>query len=129
MRIYGSGATVISANCSVGALDSGGRHSTQTKHSCTKAALLMRVAAHGIIVPLLCTPDDARSLVQSAKFPPVGRRGFGSPFSMERFGIQTQTEVSPPFSLPHSYNNQNGPTTTTAFSRFLITGAGPGDES
>ena len=42
--------------------------------------------AHGIIVPLLYTADDARRLVQSAKFPPVGQRGYGSPFSMGAFG-------------------------------------------
>ena len=48
--------------------------------------------AHGIIVPLLRTAEDATALVQSAKFPPVGQRGFGSPFSMEKFGGLSQTE-------------------------------------
>ena len=38
--------------------------------------------AHGIVVPLLYTADDAKRLVESSKFPPVGRRGFGSPFAM-----------------------------------------------
>jgi 4-hydroxy-2-oxoheptanedioate aldolase len=42
--------------------------------------------AHGIVVPLLYTAEDARRLVQAAKFPPVGRRGYGSPFSMGAFG-------------------------------------------
>ncbi|TAQ88540.1 hypothetical protein B7494_g3128 [Chlorociboria aeruginascens] len=41
--------------------------------------------AHGIIVPLLYTPADAISLVRSAKFPPLGSRGFGSPFPMPCF--------------------------------------------
>lgn len=41
--------------------------------------------AHGVLVPLLYTPDDARKLVKSAKFPPLGVRGFGSPFPQERF--------------------------------------------
>lgn len=41
--------------------------------------------AHGIVVPLLKTADDARKIVSSAKFPPIGTRGFGSPFSMEKF--------------------------------------------
>lgn len=41
--------------------------------------------AHGVIVPLLYTADDARKLVSSAKFPPQGTRGFGSPFPMEKF--------------------------------------------
>lgn len=42
--------------------------------------------AHGVIVPLLRTADDARKLVEAAKFPPVGRRGFGSPFAMGSTG-------------------------------------------
>lgn len=41
--------------------------------------------AHGIIVPLLYTVEDAKKLVQSSKFPPRGTRGFGSPFPQERF--------------------------------------------
>jgi len=41
--------------------------------------------AHGVLVPLLRTVDEAKAIVQSAKFPPWGRRGFGSPFAAERF--------------------------------------------
>ncbi|MCJ1372285.1 hypothetical protein MMC20_003508 [Loxospora ochrophaea] len=48
--------------------------------------------AHGILVPLLYTPGDAKKLVQSAKFPPRGQRGFGSPFPMEQFGGPTGQE-------------------------------------
>ncbi|EEH46749.2 uncharacterized protein PADG_02847 [Paracoccidioides brasiliensis Pb18] len=48
--------------------------------------------AHGIIVPLLYTVEDAKALVESAKFPPVGKRGFGSPFSMTSFGSISQTD-------------------------------------
>lgn len=44
-------------------------------------------------MPLLRTPEEARALVRSAKFPPVGTRGFGSPLAMERFNpIPTFTE-------------------------------------
>lgn len=41
--------------------------------------------AHGVIVPLIYTVADAQRLVSSAKFPPVGTRGYGSPFAMEKF--------------------------------------------
>ena len=41
--------------------------------------------AHGIVVPLIYTVHDAQRLVQSAKFPPQGHRGFGSPFSPQTF--------------------------------------------
>jgi 4-hydroxy-2-oxoheptanedioate aldolase len=44
--------------------------------------------AHGIVVPLLYTVEDATKLVQTAKFPPVGQRGFGSPFSMGSFDVK-----------------------------------------
>lgn len=44
-------------------------------------------------MPLLRTAEEARQLVQSAKFPPLGRRGFGSPIAMERFNpVPTFTE-------------------------------------
>jgi 2-keto-3-deoxy-L-rhamnonate aldolase RhmA len=46
-----------------------------------------------VIVPLLRTPEEAKALVQSTKFPPVGTRGFGSPLAMERFNpVPTFTE-------------------------------------
>lgn len=44
--------------------------------------------AHGILVPLLQTAEQAADVVKWAKFPPVGNRGFGSPFSMEKFVSQ-----------------------------------------
>lgn len=50
--------------------------------------------AHAIIVPLLYTAQDAKQLVSSAKFPPVGTRGFGSPLPMEKF--HTSTPISGP---------------------------------
>ena len=43
--------------------------------------------AHGVIVPLLESVDDAKKLVHTTKFPPFGRRGFGSPFSMGAFDV------------------------------------------
>ncbi|KAF2495981.1 2,4-dihydroxyhept-2-ene-1,7-dioic acid aldolase [Lophium mytilinum] len=48
--------------------------------------------AHGIIVPLLYTPEDARRLVSSAKFPPLGTRGFGSPFAPNTFIASTSPD-------------------------------------
>ncbi|RYP49972.1 hypothetical protein DL768_004407 [Monosporascus sp. mg162] len=49
--------------------------------------------AHGILVPLLRSAEDAKKIVAAAKFPPWGQRGFGSPFAMERFSpIPSMTE-------------------------------------
>lgn len=36
-------------------------------------------------MPLLRSAAEARDIVQSAKFPPVGKRGFGSPIALSRF--------------------------------------------
>ena len=36
------------------------------------------LGASGVIVPLVDTPQDARRVVEAAKFPPEGRRSFGS---------------------------------------------------
>ncbi|KAI1739476.1 Pyruvate/Phosphoenolpyruvate kinase-like domain-containing protein [Xylaria scruposa] len=49
--------------------------------------------AHGILIPLLRSAEEAKRIVAAAKFPPQGRRGLGSPFAMERFNpIPTMTE-------------------------------------
>jgi len=37
--------------------------------------------AHGIIVPMVNTAAKAREIVQESRFPPIGRRGFGNPFT------------------------------------------------
>ncbi|CAJ2512738.1 Uu.00g008570.m01.CDS01 [Anthostomella pinea] len=49
--------------------------------------------AHGILIPLLRSAEEAKKIVAAAKFPPQGQRGLGSPFAMERFNpIPTMTE-------------------------------------
>lgn len=68
---FSSSATTWPSERLLGALDSG---------------------AHGIVVPLLYTAEDARRLVQSAKFPPLGQRGYGSPFTMHAFKDPTGFE-------------------------------------
>jgi len=45
--------------------------------------------AHGVLVPLIYSSQDATRLVSSAKFPPQGVRGFGSPYPMEKFHTTT----------------------------------------
>lgn len=41
--------------------------------------------AHGILVPVLNTAEEARQVVRSAKFPPEGSRGFESLLAVEKF--------------------------------------------
>lgn len=41
--------------------------------------------AHGVMVPLLTSVEDAETIVQWSNFPPRGKRGWGSPFPMNAF--------------------------------------------
>jgi 2-keto-3-deoxy-L-rhamnonate aldolase RhmA len=43
----------------------------------TLIATALDAGSRGIMAPMLESADEARLLVESAKFPPVGRRGFG----------------------------------------------------
>lgn len=51
--------------------------------------------AHGILVPLLQTAEDAKNIVRYSKFPPRGNRGLGSAFSMEKFNPGITGEITP----------------------------------
>ncbi|THG94749.1 hypothetical protein EW026_g6777 [Hermanssonia centrifuga] len=48
---------------------------------------VLDAGARGIIIPMVSTPEQARSLVSAARFPPTGTRGFGSPFTQAAWGI------------------------------------------
>jgi len=43
--------------------------------------------AHGIVVPMVSNAEIARQVALDARFPPVGRRGFGSPYSHQAWGV------------------------------------------
>lgn len=47
--------------------------------------------AHGIMFPMIETPEQAAAAVRYCKFPPQGMRGVGSPFAPTYFG-QSMTE-------------------------------------
>ncbi|WWC90943.1 uncharacterized protein L201_005881 [Kwoniella dendrophila CBS 6074] len=60
----------------------------------TDAALIKRAldtGAHALMVPLVNTAAEAAAVVNAAKFPPMGIRGQGSPFSATAHGIPTPT--------------------------------------
>ncbi|KNB01372.1 2,4-dihydroxyhept-2-ene-1,7-dioic acid aldolase [Fusarium oxysporum f. sp. lycopersici 4287] len=63
----------------------------------THADLIKRsldAGAHGIVVPMINTPEDARNVVQHAKFPPQGLRGQGSAFPGFAFGVDVPTYMA-----------------------------------
>ncbi|KAK2696101.1 hypothetical protein QWA68_006191 [Fusarium oxysporum] len=94
-----SGVDWVLVDCEHGNLDDGAMHDAVPAIAALGVSPIVRLpdmqgwmvkraldsGAHGIVVPLLRTPEEARQLVQSAKFPPLGRRGFGSPIAPERF--------------------------------------------
>lgn len=48
-------------------------------------ALGFRLTGSQILVPLLRTVDEVKQVVAASKFPPQGRRGFGSAIPMQNF--------------------------------------------
>ncbi|WWC72345.1 uncharacterized protein I206_106307 [Kwoniella pini CBS 10737] len=45
--------------------------------------------AHGLMLPMINTAEQARQVVRASKFPPMGVRGQGSPFSASAHGLST----------------------------------------
>ncbi|KAF2731177.1 Phosphoenolpyruvate/pyruvate domain-containing protein [Polyplosphaeria fusca] len=94
-----SGVDWICVDTEHGNIDDGQMHEAVAAIAATGVSPIVRIAAneawmvkraldagaHGIVVPLIYTVDDAKRLVESAKFPPQGKRGFGSPFSPQTF--------------------------------------------
>ncbi|KAG6855487.1 hypothetical protein H0H87_002172 [Tephrocybe sp. NHM501043] len=44
--------------------------------------------ASGVLVPMVSTAEKAREVVADSRFPPLGRRGFGSPFAHVHWGVE-----------------------------------------
>ncbi|KAH7483797.1 hypothetical protein FOMA001_g7446 [Fusarium oxysporum f. sp. matthiolae] len=104
-RVPGVDWVVI--DCEHGNLDDSAMHEAVPAVAAAGASPIVRIpgmeswmikraldsGAHGILVPLLRTAQEAREIVKAAKFPPQGTRGFGSPYAMERFSpMPTMTE-------------------------------------
>ncbi|PWY71030.1 HpcH/HpaI aldolase/citrate lyase family protein [Aspergillus heteromorphus CBS 117.55] len=97
----------VLVDCEHGNIDDGAMHDAVPAIAALGVSPIVRVAdnqswmikraldcgAHGILIPLLRTAQDARDAVNASKFPPWGNRGFGSPFAMERFNpVPSMTE-------------------------------------
>ncbi|KAF1840726.1 Phosphoenolpyruvate/pyruvate domain-containing protein [Cucurbitaria berberidis CBS 394.84] len=94
-----SGVDWICVDCEHGNIDDSQMHEAITAIAKEGVSPLVRIAAneawmvkraldagaHGVVVPLIYTVEDAKRLVSSAKFPPEGHRGFGSPFPLQCF--------------------------------------------
>ncbi|KHN93865.1 Pyruvate/Phosphoenolpyruvate kinase [Metarhizium album ARSEF 1941] len=94
-----SGVDWVMVDCEHGNIDDGAMHDAVPAIAALGVTPLVRLpdiqswmvkraldaGAHGILVPLLRSADQARELVQAAKFPPWGKRGFGSPIAPGRF--------------------------------------------
>ncbi|KAI0311222.1 Pyruvate/Phosphoenolpyruvate kinase-like domain-containing protein [Amylostereum chailletii] len=50
--------------------------------------------ARGIIVPMVGTAEKAKEVVADSRFAPVGRRGFGSPFTHGTWGVSANEYVA-----------------------------------
>lgn len=50
--------------------------------------------ARGVVVPLITNAAKAREIAADARFPPTGRRGFGSPFTHGTWGVTLSEYLS-----------------------------------
>jgi len=57
-------------------------------------AKALDAGAAGIVVPMINTPDDARALVQTTKYPPVGERSWGAYLAVAASGMQAADYLS-----------------------------------
>ncbi|KAG5925754.1 hypothetical protein E4U42_003994 [Claviceps africana] len=90
-----SGVDWVMVDCEHGNIDDGAMHEAIPAIAALGVTPLVRLpdlqswmikraldaGAHGILVPLLRSAEQARELVRAAKFPPRGNRGFGSPIA------------------------------------------------
>ncbi len=47
---------------------------------------VLDIAAAGVIVPMIESPEEAQAMVRAAKFPPLGNRSYGGRRPIDRFG-------------------------------------------
>ena len=89
IRILGPSGTLIKR-----ALDTGAQWVLSTPHffRCIGNRAETTPFSSGILVPMINTAAEARSVVSFAKFPPVGVRGQGSPFACLEQGLATPSE-------------------------------------
>ncbi|OAX39346.1 Phosphoenolpyruvate/pyruvate domain-containing protein [Rhizopogon vinicolor AM-OR11-026] len=50
--------------------------------------------ARGVLVPMVSTAEKAREIVADSRFPPGGRRGFGSPFTHGHWGLSAAEYIN-----------------------------------
>ncbi|KDN61225.1 putative HpcH/HpaI aldolase/citrate lyase family protein [Colletotrichum sublineola] len=82
------GVDWVLVDCEHGNIDDGAMHDAVPAIAAAGVSPIVRLPdmqAWMVKLPLLRTAQEAKDLVQAAKFPPWGRRGFGSPLAMERF--------------------------------------------
>lgn len=76
----------------------------EAQHWMIKRAL--DAGAHGIIVPLIESVEDAKKIVKYSKFPPDGNRGLGSPLSFEKFVVGRTGDIKE-ISMSEYYRDSN----------------------
>ncbi|GAB1311085.1 HpcH/HpaI aldolase/citrate lyase domain-containing protein [Madurella fahalii] len=94
-----SGADWVMVDCEHGNMDDAAMHEAVPAIAALGVSPIVRLpdfqpwmvkraldsGAHGILVPLIRTVAEVKDVVAAAKFPPQGRRGFGSPFALQNF--------------------------------------------
>jgi len=55
--------------------------------------LALDAGAHGLMVPMVSTAEKAREIAMYSRFPPIGKRGLGSPFAHGTWGLKMEEYV------------------------------------
>ncbi|KAG6878855.1 hypothetical protein C0992_007118 [Termitomyces sp. T32_za158] len=76
-----------SAVVRIPATGTSGSTSWQIKHA-------LDAGARGVIIPMVSTVEKAREIVADSRFPPIGRRGFGSPYTHGIWGVGVSEYLS-----------------------------------
>ncbi|PYI16098.1 2,4-dihydroxyhept-2-ene-1,7-dioic acid aldolase [Aspergillus violaceofuscus CBS 115571] len=102
-----TGVDGIIIDCEHGNISDDGMHSATAAIAAMGVSPLVRLrmthpdlikraldaGAHGIVVPMINTADEAQAVVAHAKFPPQGLRGQGSAFPAIAHGIDLPTYI------------------------------------
>lgn len=113
----------ICIDCEHGNVDDGAMHESVAAVAACGVSPIVRVpegqhwmikraldaGAHGIIVPLLETVEDAQRIAKFSKFPPKGNRGLGGALAMEKFVSGKTGEVGE-ISMADYYRDANDAT-------------------
>ncbi|KAA8566995.1 hypothetical protein EYC84_010083 [Monilinia fructicola] len=91
-----TGVDWVLVDCEHGNIDDAAMHDAVPAIAACGVSPIVRIPDNQAWMVKRALDSGAHGLVKSAKFPPYGQRGFGSPFAHERFHPDLNSEASKP---------------------------------